>query len=243
MLKFNNFLVENQEINLSMKIYKTLSWEAQEAIDMYEASNWHTGPLAKAFKEKNAIFHEIYDAAKPIRDYLKKKNGSHITLYRGFYARNGKADPYPDRVLTSWSSDKRVAGHFAGLNKYKYTNRKEKDGNWNSYDHTIETDTDIKQTIDNFEKRGYANNKRFHYIISKEDPKYYNIYYKKSRNFVTDGYTKDFAKDRWEDAKDAKEFNDEGRKDRYVIEKKIPVDDILWITNNLGSKEYIVFHR
>ena len=79
------------------------------------------------------------------------------------------------------------------------------------------------------------------WVVNKEDPQYYWIWARNEK--LTDGYTKDFAKDRWEENNEKKEENDEKLVHRRVIEKKIPIDDIVWLTNNLSSKEYIVLNR
>lgn len=245
MLKFNNFLVENQEINLAMKAYKTLSPAAKEAIDGYESYNWHSGELSKSVRVNGVILGEILDAFEPVKQYLKSRHGTHITLYRGVNSKGHEAgDPYAkDRVLTSWTSDKRVAGTFAGLNRMKYTDKGRNDhrGSWRSSLSKVLPDSKVQEIIDNFNKRGYASDGYYKWVVSKEDPQYYWIWARNEK--LTDGYTKDFAKDRWQENNERKEENDEKLVHRRVIEKKIPIDDIIWLTNNLSSKEYIVLNR
>lgn len=94
MISFSELLIESQEINLSIKAYKTLSHVAKRAIDEWEAMNWHKGVLSTEIKTTGPIAQELDIAFEPIRQVLRQKYGQSVKLYRGVYIRRG--DNYKD---------------------------------------------------------------------------------------------------------------------------------------------------
>ena len=86
--RFKYFLNEREEIGLAKKTFVALSSEAKNAIDEWERSGWETGRLVQSLNKKDSIAEEIYQAFMPIREFMKKKYGSKITLYRGIILDN-----------------------------------------------------------------------------------------------------------------------------------------------------------
>lgn len=227
MYSFSEFLIESQEINLSKKIFKTLSSDAQKAIESWESVNWIGGALENHFKNNTDIAKEILSAFEPIAIYLKRRYGNSILLYRGLQ-KGGQSRP---RVLESWTSDKRVAEHFAGLRKV--------DG-WRSMLYPEISDREIQEAIKKYEKSGFVEFRGKRYVRNKEAPEYYNIF-DRNRQFVTDGDNIEEhlrSEQQW-----ISKINKEKLDNAILLERRIPIDDIVWITNNLDSKEFIVKAR
>jgi hypothetical protein len=226
MLSFYGYLTEAQEINLSKKAFNTLSHTARDMIESWEASNWVDGPLERAFKANNEVAQEILEAFKPVREYLQKKHGSSIKLYRGMYRAN--VNYSEQRILTSWTSDKRVAEHFAGLRRA--------DKKWTSTLQEPITDADIKKAVDQYNKTGFVSFRGKKYKRTS-DPQYYDIY-DKSRQQITDG--DNLERDLKSDQDWINQINKSKLDKAVVIEKNISISKIIWLTNNLNSKEYLV---
>lgn len=224
-MRLYTYLIESKEIALSYKIYKTLSSEARSAIDQWEAMNWHTGPLEKSFANKTQLAQEIINAFEPIRELLKNKHGNKIKLYRGMKKSN--KDHTSKRVLTSWTNDKQVAESFAGL----------RDTSLRPFIREPLTNQEIEEAVKKYKKRGFVTVRGYKYKQSKTDPEFYDIF-DRSNNFVTDG------NNLYRELKD-KQKEDEFANSTYlensiILEKKVDIDKIVWITNNLNSKEFIV---
>lgn len=234
MQSFTQFLAESQEINLARKAVRTLSSQAREAIEDWERSGWHTGALTGSFRAGSGVIEEISAAFEPIRQYMKRKHGTHITLYRGL--QHGDYEGWKVGVLQSWTTDINVAKHFAGHVGYK------RGGRWKQarpYALPPVSDAKVNEIIDNFNKRGFAKFGPHKYIISRTNPKYYNIY-DRDNEMVTDGDTHRFADAvrKWqkERAEDHAKIQNRGK----VITRSVLIDDIVWITNELDCKEFIV---
>ena len=224
-MKFYTWLLESEEINLSKKIYKTLSKDARRAIDEWEMGGWDEGRLSKAIKTNSEIVKEIVEAFTPIREFLKKKYGQKIKLFRGLI----KSDESPKKVLFSWTSDKKVAERFAGL----------RTTGWREMLKDPISDSDIKKIVDTYNKKGFVSFRGYKYIQIKDSPEYYNIY--KGNENLTDG------NDLYKSLKDEQKYIDDHNKkilDKAVIlEENVDIDKILWITNKLNSKEFIVAYK
>lgn len=234
MLSFTEYLTESQEINLSIKAFRSLSPDAKDAIDSWESSNWAGGILEQSIASNNRIAKEIYAAFAPVRAFLISKYGHSIKLYRGVQV--GYNDHFDaKRVLYSWTSDKKTAEIFAG-----YRNGFGRDLRRNN----ILTDSDIEKLYQKYQKDGFL--KFRHHIYKKNDkhpelnnPDYYDIY-TLSRSYVTDGddLRDSLRSDRDWDIETNKKFEKS-----KIIEKNIPIDHIVWVTNNLNSKEFIVRNK
>lgn len=218
-----NELIESPQIGLAKKAYKELSHDARHAIDEWEAMNWTGGSLEQHIKANDDIAKDIAKAFQPVKDALPKK----VKLYRGFKP-EGDYDGWKNKYLESWTDDKRVAEYFAGL-------RRSQNGKSNIYD--VISDDDIKKLVNQYNDKGYLKYRNHYYIRNKEYPQYYNIY-DKNKQFVTDG--DNLYQDLKSDNDNLVQMNKEKLDKATVLEKDIDKNDIIWISNQLGSKEYIV---
>lgn len=223
-MRYNEIITERQDISMAKKAYASLSYDAKRAIDDWEASNWIDGSLERHFKNNDEVAQEIEQAFKPVRDSIP---GQTIKLYRGII-HDDSYSTWKNKTLESWSSDRRVAEHFAGL-------RSRQDGPSSLYD--ITSEEEIDQLVAKYEKTGFLKFKGKYYVRNKEQPKYYNIY-NKNKQFITDG--DNLKKDLMSDAEWAKKSNADKTAKGEVLEQDIDKDRIVWITNNLNSKEYLV---
>lgn len=217
-------LVESQAINQARKAYAQLSPEAKSAIDSWEAMNWIGGPLEQSVLAGDDIAQEIEAAFASVRAALPAR----VRLYRG-YVPDEAWTSWQRKHLESWTSDRRVAEHFAGL-------RARQDSR-NSLLYDVPSDEEIKRAVDQYERRGYVKFGNKYYMRSRENPRYYNIYDRR-REFVTDG--DNLMASLKSDQEWMQKLNDERTQRSRLIERDIAREDIVWITNNLGSKEYIV---
>jgi len=222
-------LYERAEIGWVKGLDKNLSPEARNVVSEWQSYNWHTGSLTLSYKENSDVYKEIYNTLEPIRQKMRQKYGPTITLYRGerTYEDDGK-----ERHLESWTASKKEAGFFAGLNTRSGQSRT----NVNNY-----TDEEIHDFQDRLNKNGYVKVGKTMYVRNKEHPQYTNIWQGNEliTDMNTDGLEK-YLKDAREDKKQyVKKIENEGR----VIEKQIPIENIVWITNDLGSTEFIVIRK
>jgi hypothetical protein len=100
------------------------------------------------------------------------------------------------------------------------------------------TDKEVNDAIKKYNKSGFISFNNYIYVKSKDDPKYFDIFRKQTKEHITDGENisktlKDIQKTH---IKNNKRILSNGK----VFEKMVPIDDIVWITNRLDSKEYIV---
>lgn len=217
------FLVESNIISMAKKAYGQLSSEAKSAIDHWETANWTEGQLSKHIAANDHVAQEIEAAFKPIRDQLPNK----VTLYRGVVNQEDY-DSWKKATLTSWTTDKRVAEHFAGLRQAH---------SWKSVLHKEISDEEIANAVKQYNKTGFLKFKNKYYVQNKEHPKYYNIY-DSSKQFITDG--DDLEADLKHDQKWSKEINQEKQSKATVFKDQIDKNRIVWITNSANCKEYIV---
>ena len=208
-----------------MKAYANLSSAARYAIDSWEAANWHTGSLAKHIEANDDIAQEIETAFQPVRDSIP---GDTIMLYRGIIPIQNY-DDWKNRTLESWTSDKRVAEYFAGL-RYRQTSKER-------HLYKILSNNEIDDIVRKYEKTGFVRFNNQYYLRNKENPKYYHIY-DKDKQYLTDG---DDLREHIEDEMSwRKEYNAEKLGQAQVFAEPIDKNKIVWITNNLNSKEFIV---
>lgn len=222
-MRASDFLVEKQYINLAKKAYDQLSDQAKVAIDQWEAANWTEGLLAKHISANDKIAQEIEKAFAPVKATLPDQ----IKLYRGIIKQEDY-DSWKKATLESWTDDKRVAEHFAGLRQAH---------SWKSNLHNVETEEQIKKLVDQYEKTGFLKYQNKYYVRNKEQPQYYNIY-DRNKQFVTDG--DDLLADLTGDANWKQELNQTKQDKAFVYEEMISKDRIVWITNSVNCKEFIV---
>ncbi len=203
--------------------YRNLSYQARSALDAWESANWHNGPLITHLRANDEIAQEIEQAFAPIRAQLPET----ITLYRGIMA-DDNYHTWKDALLSSWTPDRRVAELFAGLRAGK---------EWSSTLYTEVSDEEIENVVRKYEEKGFVKFRNRYYIRNKEQPEYYNIY-DGSRQFVTDG--DDLLRDLHRDNEWNKELNAEKNQRGTVFEEEISRDRVVWITNQLNCKEFIV---
>jgi hypothetical protein len=156
-----------------------------------------------------------------IRDALHSAFGNSITLYRG--QRNYEQHELTaNRILFSWTSDPRVATSFA--HNAKLTREI--------------SDEEIKQAIDQYERLGWCKFGGYRYKKISDAPGYYMIYSK--RETITDGDEDTMEEDFKRDQAERRLHNQRVREQGQVVKADIPVDLIVWVTNDLNCKEFIV---
>lgn len=203
--------------------YASLGYQAKTALDAWESANWHKGPLQQHLRANDEIAQEIERAFAPVREHLPET----VTLFRGIMADENYQD-WKDAFLSSWTPDRRVAELFAGLRAGK---------EWSSTLYPEVSDEEIEKAVRKYEEKGFVKFRNRYYIRNKDMPQYYNIY-DNSRQFVTDG--DDLARDLHRDNEWNRELNAEKRERATVFEEEIPRDRIIWITNRLDCKEFLV---
>ena len=179
-MRFYEFFRESKEVNMSIKIRKTLSYEAERLLDNWQHYDFsEDSQLVKAIQSNSNAAKELYSAFEPVRRYLKARNGTTIKLYRGVI---GRYDPTQDTFLSSWSSNSKDAEMFA--------NKRDLDGH-NMIPKQI-TDAEVSSAIKKFNQTGYTTFLGKKYMLNKKDPEFYNIY-DRNNQYITDGDTVEFA--------------------------------------------------
>jgi hypothetical protein len=217
-----------QLINASKKAYASLPDEAKRAVREWETANWDEGKLSDAYRNKNELLKTINDAFAPVKQKMHQLFGDTITLHRGQRTlapkgevRDFTGDFNEDKVLFSFSFDENVARDFAhGRHRYN-----------------IPSDDEIKRAVAQYNKTGYVQFGGKHYKRLKDYPNYFGIY-DRYRRYITDG---DNLEELLMGYKGQNERNKEEAESKGSVKTvEVPIDKILWITNNLGSKEFIV---
>jgi hypothetical protein len=208
---------------LAKKAYASLGREAKSAIDLWETANWTEGDLVNHIKANDEVAQEIEAAFAPVRALLPAK----VSLYRGII-KDGSYTAWQKGILESWSSDRRVAEHFAGMRTSK---------EWREILKPVRSEEEIDQLVAKYEASGYLKLDGRYYIRNRDHPQYYNIYNSR-KSFITDG--DDLKKDLMSDRKWALEYNQKILDKAEVFSSEIDRNRIVWITNSLGSKEFIV---
>jgi len=228
-MRYLELIQERQEKNTSLasvmhaakKAKEQLSYDAKDAIQHWQSSGWDTGPLEKSFRSNNEIAKDITSVGQGIRDALHSAFGNTITLYRG--QRNYEQHELSsNRILFSWTSDSRVATAFAHNQKL-----------------TREiSDAEIKQAVDQYNRLGWCKFGPYRYKKIVDAPGYYMIYNK--RETVTDGDEATMEADFKRDQTERLEYNKRIKEQGQVVKADVPVDHIVWVTNDLNCKEFIV---
>jgi uncharacterized protein YukE len=216
--------VESNIFGMTKLAYAKLSPAAQNAVESWETLNWTGGVLEQHIRANDAVAQEVEAAFAPVRARLPET----ITLYRGIIVQD-EYRGWENALLQSWTTDRRVAELFAGLRRHG--------PDYGSLLYSEDDDSEIERVAAAYERTGFAKYKGRYYIRNKEAPQYYNIY-DGSRQFVTDG--DDLAGDLRRDNAWKKELNQEKQAKAKVFEEEISRDRVVWITNTLNCKEFLV---
>lgn len=219
-------LIENRDYALAKKLFGTLSSHAQSYLNHWEMVNWDKGDLSVSFESNDPIAQEIYQKFEPVRDMIRRREGDHITLFRGIIDDENRP-LRAGRQLFSWTSSRHMAEVFAG-----------KDLRDSKRSLRPISDQDVQAALQRYENKGFTTFYNKKYIRNKQAPQYYNIY-DRHNQYVTDGdnlerelnHVQDYVNDA---IKKMHEY--EGR----VVEKSIPVEDIIWVLMGGNANEYIV---
>lgn len=217
-------LLENKDYALSKKLFDTLSRDAQRMINSWEWAQWQSGELTTAFEKNSDIAKEIYTIGQPIRDQIRAREGDTIKLYRGLDENATPDRLRADRALYSWTSSEKIAAHFAGKRA-------------NERNVQPITDKEINDALKRYEETGFTTFKGKKYKQNKNSPQYYDIY-NRYNNYITDGDNLE------REFKSVQEFYaDVIKRDSEVpgriVEKEIPVEDIIWVLMGGNANEYI----
>ena len=227
-MRFYEIISESKQIALAKKAYAGLSYDAKDAIDSWESSNWIGGALEQHIKANDDVAKEIAKSFQPVRDSIP---GDTVTLYRGIQKSDAEHTRHlKNRILESWTSDRNVAEYFAGL-------RSDQNKQGRSRIVKIPSKAEVQKAIAQYNAKGFTTFGGHYFLKNKEHPKYYNIY-DKYKQFVTDGDNIVDQLTHWYD--EYAEINQERSERGQVLEKAINKNRIVWITNNLNSKEYII---
>jgi hypothetical protein len=228
-MRYTEIIQERQEKNVSLarvisaakKAKEQLSYDGSIAIQQWQSSGWDTGPLEQAFRSHTPLAQEITTVGQGIRDALHSAFGNTITLYRG--QRNYEQHELTaNRILFSWTSDTRVATSFA--HNAKLTREI--------------SDEEIRQAIDQYKRLGWCKFGGYRYKKIPDAPGYYMIYGK--RETITDGDEDSMEEDFKRDQAERLSYNKRVKEQGQVVKADIPVDLIVWVTNDLNCKEFIV---
>lgn len=229
-MKISEIILEGQDKNVdlasiiaaSIQAKKSLSLSAKHAIDQWQASNWDSGALDAAYRINNPLADEITHAFAPVARVIADKYGSTITLYRG--QREFEVNELNNnRVLFSWTADPAVAKHFAHNTAVMYPEI---------------TPDEITKALHKFQTRGFVQIADRVFMRSKDDPEYYIIY--RNHAYVTDGLVDNLASDLKNIAQDRVNDNAKISARGRVVTAKVPISLIVWVANDLNSKEFIV---
>lgn len=139
-------------------------------------------------------------------------------------------------VLTSWTIDRNVAEYFAGLRYSGPTVHKQFKGLSKLF--KVHTDKQIDDAVAFYDKNGWVKFGGYSYIRSKSNPRYYNIY--RGKEFQTDGdHGKLGDALRYEQSQSI-ELNQPKLHNAKILSQQIDIDRIVWITNRLNCREFIV---
>jgi hypothetical protein len=214
-------LTENKDYALAKKAKDTLSYEASKALDSWEHMNWDSGTLSADHEAKGEIAQELYAAFRPVRDQMQQRHGDTIRLYRGIQDESGVRG---SRKLFSWTSSKEMAEIFAGRR------------NVGQKQHEPITDDEISAAVARYNKTGFTSFRGHRYKKNKQQPEYYDIFNKNGH--VTDGddIERELKDKQQMYADHLQRFADDGR----VVERDIPINNIVWILMGGNANEYIV---
>lgn len=210
--------------NVALKAQRSLSYDAERALERWLSFNWTEGNLSKDFQNgRGGIFAEIYEAGEPVREEIRKVYGDSVLLYRGMKNESpgGKYDTSDNR-LYSWTFDEKVAQGYA------YRNRM-----WN---YKPLSAAEVDKLVARYEEVGYVRYSGRYYKRSAIDPDYYDIY-DRHRQHITDG--NDIREEIEGNERDRAEMEQHKKDHGSVSAKQIPVKDIVWLATT-SEKEVIV---
>jgi hypothetical protein len=208
-------------ISAARKAKSSLSTDAAIAVEAWQSTNWDSGKLEMAFRENGPLAKEITEAFAPVLEVIRNVCGSTITLYRG-QRKYEQHELTTNRVLFSWTGDEKVASHFLYAHKpYKEI-----------------TDAEINAAIQQYKKNGFCKFAEYSIKKSADNEGFYNMY--KGREFIGDGYEDEMLADFQERQSDRRESNEENKPQGELVVREVPVELIVWVTNDLNSKEFIV---
>lgn len=250
MIGFSQYLVEFAgEFNIAKKAYEELSSDAQYALSTWEHNDWkEDGRLSTHAKKNDAIWKEILDKGQLIRAAIEQREGKTLTLYRGFASSELDNTKVGNRELFSWTARKKIADVFATRAKTNYKNKKIVYPSAATFPHEkaiIGIDRKrIPEYVARFERTGYLSIGDLRFMRFKDDKRWMNVYYKRGGGetreleYGTDADIRKYIERTLDDIERNKPTSTPG----VVVEKKIPVKDIVWVLtgNGLGTMEYIV---
>lgn len=217
-----------QLIAISKKAYQSLPEDAQRAIREWETAMWDEGDLSNAYRNKSELLNVIAKAFQPVKEKMHELFGDTILLHRGQRTladkgkiRNDTGDFNEKKVLFSFSFDENVAKSFA----------------YGRHQYNVPSEEDIKKAVQQYERTGYVKFGNKHYKRMKDNPKYYGVY-NSNRNFITDG--DDLEYDLMSNREILLGYQKDNESNGSVKSIEVPIDKIVWLTNNLNSKEFIV---
>lgn len=208
-------------ISAAIKAKTKLSSAAESVISNWQSTNWVSGDMEMAFRQNNEIAREITTVFAPVRALIKSVFGSSITLYRGqrSYEQNELTN---NRVLFSWSGDQAVASYFL----YKHI------------PYTEILNVEIDNAVNQYTKTGFCKFGGYSYKRSNKHDGIYDKYIQ--LELIGDGDEEEMADDFKQLQTDRIEANQSQSEKGELITCDVPIDLIVWVTNDLNSKEFIV---
>lgn len=210
---------------MAKRAHAGLSTEARNAVDSWNV-NWSTGELERAYQAGSEVAKEIEAAFKPVREKLRSIYGDTVPMYRGEGTRDKASDP--GRKLFSWSPLFSLAQQFA-------TNSR-------SGIPAPITDEDIKRTVDQYNRTGFATFGGKKFKRNKEMPEQFDIYDRRNSH-MTDG--DDLGELLRDDQAWRADLIAELKAKGSVYRADVPVDSLVWIPQgaNLHEPEIIAMHN
>jgi hypothetical protein len=214
-------LTENKDYALAKKAKANLSHDASKALDNWEHMNWDQGTLSTDHEVNGEIAQELYAAFQHVRDQMRERHGDTIRLYRGMQDESGVRD---SRKLFSWTSSKKMAEIFAGRRNDRQTQPEPI------------TDAEISAAVAKYNKTGFTSFRGRKFKQNKQNPEYYDMFNKNGH--ITDG--DDIERDLTDMQKTYADYLQRFANDGRVVERDIPIDDIVWVLMGGNANEYIV---
>lgn len=221
MIQYRSFIYESLQISLAKKAFEKLSRTAKDAILQWQRDNWIGGQLEQHILRNDDVAKELRDAMKPILDSIK---GDEIELFRGTRTSNLNQP----RLLESWTSSEQVARYFAGLSMSQISEIKPH--------RKIHSVDEIEDAVNEFKRKGFLKFNGYYYLMNKNDHNSYWIF-NSERQLIVDG--NDLKYDLITNNEDSIKIKN-SLNDSIVLRKKFNKSNIIWITNDLNSKEYIM---
>lgn len=176
------------------------------------------------------IIRQQLDAAvRPIKLKLKQKFGDTMVLYRAQEPISGSKEP---RHTLSWTSDYNAAAYFAGVHRWFLTLKPI-------------TDDEIRTALETYHSQGFLKWRGKRYVRTDSptdnpnaDEYYYDIL-DKDGDHITDGDNIEHDLRSVQKGIDDAISNRDAKLKR-IISARIPIDNIIWITDRAGQSEFIL---